>query len=139
MLTGIDIMLRWLEAQNISKREELSKCLTYNAFWKEIGGVFLLYPRRYGKTTALEEFTCSLKKLLPNDRVVLVDPISHNLHNHQNVDLKFFPSQGKSWLARANPSTDHLIIDEFMYLDKLHLEELLSLPWQSVTAVSTMR
>lgn len=142
MVTGNEIMTKWLEAQKLMRdRVDWSHMMTTQGFWTEIAGVFFLSPRQTGKTTAIRDFIGQLKKKQPESRVVTVSCFNVARELLQGpADIDLISGEVKPWLQNEmNTRTDHLVVDEFMYLDTDVKSALLDKDWQSVTMVGSMR
>lgn len=133
------LIVKWLATQeHIKNIDPLWKeQLNIQGWWREIGGIFVLAARQTGKTTALNSFMRHLKLLKPNDRIVAVTPYKALLNNLTGADLLLKAKKGTYWLRAINTNTDHLVVDEFMLIDRDMLNTLLSFEWQSVTMIGT--
>lgn len=134
------MVVEWLASQKRAKeRANLRQDLTTPNWWKEVAGTFILAARQTGKTTALNNFIGHLKTLRPNERVVAVAPYQAALEKLPEADLKLKARAGTSWLGDINTNTDHLVVDEFMFLKRETLDLLLSFEWQSVTMIGGVK
>ena len=141
MISSKELIAEWAQAQDfIATRPNFKEMLTTKGWWTEIAGVFILSPRQTGKTSALKEFIRYLKRTNGDDRVVTISPYKSMRDNLAgDADLDLVAQEGTSWLYAIDSNTDHLVVDEFMYLPGGVMDTLLSFEWRSVTMIGSMK
>jgi len=119
-------------------REDAKRYLPSSSYWKEVAGVFKLYPRQSGKTTALKEL-CELKRNA-GEKVIYGVPFGTAMFKEQPGDLNFATqSVTPNWMRGLDYNQYHLVLDEFTFFPSECLEELLRHDWKSVTALGTLK
>ena len=141
MLNASHIILPWLRSQDLAQsRASQREYLSDIGWWAEVAGTFIIAPRQVGKTTALRSFMEQLKELRPNERIVIVSPYQVNADRFTDTgNINLVGMSGTSWLDVVNVNTDHLVMDEFLSLEKSILDTVLNRNWLSVTGIGSLR
>lgn len=112
-------------------------------FWKEFGAFVSVLPRQVGKTTMLQTIVNNLPESTP---YIIVSPTS-SMANSLMHNFKF-PSANVYIVDRllkqlpgisiGKVMNSYLLIDEFDYMRRGDLDNILNYYWKSVTMVSTL-
>ena len=141
MINAHNIYQQWRMVQQHRQKldaKDFDTLLTTHGYWTEVGGLFILCPRRYGKTTALRGFIERLKSKHPDDKVVTVCPYKATMKHLNAGDIRLYQQEGTSWLHGIDARTSHLVVDEFAFLRQDLRSYLLGSKWRSVTMIGSM-
>jgi len=138
MITSTELINKWIEQEEYKERMNPTFCrlLTSKSYWNEVGALFVISSRQTGKTTALKGLIDHLKSVYPDDQSVVVTPYKTQIDLLDTGDIKLIGKRQSNRLL--GQKTDHLFVDEFMYIEKEFRDELLELPWKSVTMIGSM-
>jgi len=132
-----EVYLKFKRVQAVRSQMLLS------SYWKEYGAFVSVLPRQLGKTTMLGVIAKHLLQI-EGHAVQIIVPTSHmklsvankiQLPSNYIKSVVEFVGSNQSDLSSAK----HLLVDEFDFIDRMHLIMVLDNDWKSVTMVSTLR
>lgn len=144
----IDLELnRWMYHNTVHVHTAYARSTSeYHSYWKEHGAFVSTLPRQVGKTEAIVKIAKTImSKNCPKDFIGEVLVVVPALQYKSFLQARIHPDKVKSAhnleqeLQGMNLSNTHLFIDEYDFIPKTTLNNILDHPWKSVSMFSTLR
>lgn len=107
-------------------------------YWQEVGAFASILPRQTGKTTML--FEIAQRKVEKNEKCLFVRGIFTSDNRFEDLGIRCESAERliHSGIWMANNEDTHLLVDEFMWVDKNDLRRIMGTNWKSVVMVSSL-
>ena len=121
--------------------KKLKTCSSKFAWWVEEGAFISMLPRQSGKT----EMLIRMAKIFQSEKEDFVFAVHHSATkinilrrfpiNSNKVEVITGAIAGNMFDGMENISDTHLLVDEYMYVNKNSLKAIISQDWKSISMV----